>query len=124
EKLAEFDTGYRVAVNSTMKTTQRAATVVFMAKDPAGHKGMYVSRLHFEGRDPDSPTAITVDKPKLIVEMGQSIAGLSGTVTDVSYWIPINNRNAGDLVFWVKTSTEQRAILRSRAPDRRPVLFI
>lgn len=118
--ISKIEGAYQVAVNSTEKSAERAVEIAFMADDSTGgNKGIWVSRLHFVGNadgtlDLEHPTKLTADAPQMIVELGSTVPGLAGTVTDVWYWDPINNRNNGDLVFWLAMTGNRQAIVRAR----------
>jgi hypothetical protein len=116
---SKVEGSYRVAVNSTQKSGERAVEIAFMADDASGAKGIWVSRLHFVGQadgtyDSEQPTALRADPARSVVQIGESFAGLAGTVGDIGYYDPLNNRSVGDLAFWISMSTGEQAIVRAR----------
>jgi hypothetical protein len=120
---------HRVAVTSTQATGDHSVTVVFMAYNDQHKQGMYTTRVHFMPSsapgstfDPNNPDHFVVDAPHKVVQIDDTVATI-GKVTGLDYWDPINNHGTGDLAFWVSTDQTQ-AIVRTKVPDRRPVLFI
>ena len=120
---------HRVAVTSTQASGDHSVTVVFMAWDDHHKQGMYTTRVHFMPSsspgstfDPNNPDHFGVDPPHKVVQIDDTISTI-GKVTGIDYWDPINNHGTGDLAFWVSTDQTQ-AIVRTKVPDRRPVLFI
>ena len=121
--------GDRVAVAGSPASPDHTATVLFDALDQFGNKGIYTEQIQFlrdaQGNyDPAAPTAFALTKAHRIVEVGSAITGLSGTVTDVEYWNPMNQRGQGDIALWVSMSDGTQAIVRSQVPGRRPVVFV
>lgn len=113
-----------VAVNST-QDTQRAVTVVYMAKDKSGNKGIYSSRLNFFGDGKtdfnvkNSNNVFSVSRPTLVAEKGTDINGV-GKVADLNIYDPVNNRDRGDIAFWVDTTANipgGEAIVRARPQE-------
>jgi Ca2+-binding RTX toxin-like protein len=122
---ASFDADARVAVNST-QATQRAVTVVYMANDASSNKGIYTNRLNFFGNgvffDQKKPGHFTVSTPTLVVEKEMPIDGLDGKVEDLNIYDPVNNRDRGDVAFWVKTNNNNnQAVVRARPQE---VIFL
>jgi hypothetical protein len=125
--IASFNPDVRIAVNSTHKDgtfgpSQRAVTIVYMANDQANHQGIYTSRLNFFGTgssnfDPNNPGAASVSQPTLVVEQGDTIGGLDGTVQSLNIYDSVNNRDRGDVAFWVKTTDNQQAVVRARPQE-------
>src|SRR5262249_54904537 len=96
---------------------QRAVTITYMGTQN-GHKGIYTSRLNFLGNNttpfnPDNPSSFLVGPPTLVVQQGDTINGLAGTVQNLNISDPVNNRDRGDLAFWVDTGSAQ-GIVRAR----------
>ncbi|HET8529293.1 MAG TPA: Ig-like domain-containing protein, partial [Gaiellaceae bacterium] len=121
--------GDRVAVAGGTSSPDRTATVLFDALDENGNKGVYTVAIHFlkdaQGNfDPAAPAKLQVDTPHRLVAAGQTIKGLPGTVTDVEYWNPLNQRGQGDAALWVSMTDGTQAIVRSHVPERRPVVFV
>ena len=121
---ASFDADARVGVNST-QATQRSVTVAYMANHASSNKGIYTNRLNFFGNgvgsfDPNNPGMFTVSPPTLVVKKGMSIENLDGTVEDLNIYDPVNNRDRGDVAFWVKTNNNQ-AVVRARPQE---VIFL
>jgi FtsP/CotA-like multicopper oxidase with cupredoxin domain len=117
--LKRIQATYRVAVNSTQKSGERAVEIAFMADSVTGYKGLWVSRLRFKGNadgtyDSEHPTALTAEPAVMVVQQATSIPGLPGSVKDIWYYDPLNNRSIGDLAFWVSLSDGSQAIVRAR----------
>lgn len=118
-----FDVDSVVAVNATQRI-QRGVTVAYAATDTSsGRKGLYSSRIAFIGRDNDrtfiaaEPADFSVTQPIPVVEVGQVIDGL--VVEDVGTFDPLNSRDRGDIVFWMRAHdpTSQipiEAVVRAR----------
>jgi VCBS repeat-containing protein len=107
--------------NGRFDPSQRAVTVVYMANDESGNKGIYSNRLNFFGDgtsnfDVDNPNNLfSVSRPTLVAEAGQNINGL-GTVNDFNIYDPVNNRDRGDIAFWVDTAGGE-AVVRARPQE-------
>lgn len=107
--------------NGKFDPSQRAVTVVYMANDESGNKGIYSNRLNFFGDgtgnfNVESPTnTLSFSRPTLVAEVGQNISGL-GSVIDLNIYDPVNNRDRGDVAFWVDT-TGGEAIIRARPQE-------
>ena len=127
-QFTQFDVDSRVGVNAThtMNPQQRAVTVAFVATERRqNRRGLYTSRLNFFGDgvnafDPTTPGFLTTGVPALVVQEGQTIrdwktgAQLNGNVQTFSVFDPLNNRDRGDLAFWVQMDTGEQAIVRAR----------
>ena len=95
-----------------------------MANDESGNKGIYSNRLNFFGDgnsnfDVDNPNnTFSVNRPTLVAEVGQNIDvdGLVGTVEDLNIYDPVNNRDRGDIAFWVDT-TGGEGVVRARPQE-------
>lgn len=131
---SKFDSLSVVAVNSThideeagddsnnngsIDKDRDEFTVVFIGYDLNGKKGIYSNRVAFF--EFDGAWEIVPTTPTLVAEVGMSLAGLDGTITDIDIHDPVNNYDKGDIAFWVKTSTGQTAVIKSR---RQEVLYI
>ncbi len=93
-------------------------SVAFLAANLDGKKALYSSTINHDAN------AFPVSDPYCVIAVGESITGLPGTVTDLAIADGLNNRNKpGDLVFWVKTTTGDEAIVMTR-PGPRPLIFI
>lgn len=107
--------------NGRFDPSQRAVTVVYMANDESGNKGIYSNRLNFFGDgtsnfDVDNPNNLfSVSRPTLVAEAGQNINGL-GKVNDLNIYDPVNNRDRGDIAFWVNTSGGE-SVVRARPQE-------
>ncbi|MFZ1631369.1 MAG: M23 family metallopeptidase, partial [Anaerolineae bacterium] len=118
---SSFDSDSRVGVNAT-QGSQRAVTIVYIAYDissPTPKKGLYTQRLSFFGTgeyafNPIQPGSFVVISPTLVTRQDQSIDGLPGTIQDLHLYDPVNNRDRGDVAFWVSTSTGAQAVIRAR----------
>ncbi len=110
--------------NGRFDPGQRAVTVAYVAFDLRGKKAIYTTRLNFFGNGVNNfnaklPGAFSVGPPTLVAEQGQSIPGLEGQVQDLQIEDSLNNRDRGDLAFWVQTDSLQAgipltAIIRAR----------
>jgi hypothetical protein len=115
----------RVGVNST-QNDQRAVTIAYMGTDSEDHTGIYTSRLNFFPRgntlfNSNNPGQFTVSPATLVVEQGEAIPGLIGNVQNVNIFDPINNRDRGDVAFWVGMDDSEQAIVRGRPHE---VIFL
>ena len=107
--------------NGFFDASQRAVTVVYKANDASGNEGIYTSRLNFFGDgvtafSPLNPRQFTVGPPTLVVEEGQNIPGLVAAVAanGLAIYDPVNNRDRGDIAFFVRTTDGTEAIVRAR----------
>jgi uncharacterized repeat protein (TIGR01451 family) len=115
----------RVGVNAT-QGPQRGVTVAFIGTERRqNRRGLYTSRLNFFGDgvnafDAQNPGFMTTGAPALVVQEGQPItdwktnAQLNGNVQTFAIFDPLNNRDRGDLVFWVQMDSGEQAIVRAR----------
>src|SRR5947209_3634206 len=86
-----------------------------MADGGDGNLGLYTSRLTLlAGHD-------TVSNPSLLVRVGAQIPGLTGTVSRVSVFDPVNQ--SGQLACWVSTDGGAQAVVRAK-PERTPLLIL
>ncbi|MCX7422704.1 MAG: Ig-like domain-containing protein, partial [Planctomycetia bacterium] len=117
-----FDTAARVGVGTF---SPQKSTIVFVAYDAAGHKGIYTSDL--TSSDDANPKTVEVSPSSLVVDSSKPIVAFIGnvqtqlTIQNLSVYDPINK--SGQIAFWVKTADGTDAILRA-TPARVPVLII
>jgi hypothetical protein len=107
---APFILSRRVAVNRKDVNSNQRYFVVYLAngktnsENDLGPLGVYISAV-----DVSNPASPAVGTPYLVVETGQTIGNLSGVISDIQFYDPINNR--GQLVFWIRTTTDIQAII-------------
>ena len=90
-------------------------------------QALFTSELVF-GIDPDTgdfnvdPNAnVTANAPSRVVGVGDQVAGLAGTVSQIKINDPLND--AGQVGLWVETTTGTQSILKG-SPIRTPVLIV
>lgn len=108
----DFDLTDAVRVNNTLMT-ERGVTVAFEAEHETLGRGLFTSRVSFI--DPDAPEdwSMTFAEPHVhgavpVVLVGDPLDGQA--VTDVEFWNGLNDRNRGELSFWVRTTTGEKII--------------
>ena len=117
-----FDKTARVGVGTF---SSQKSTIVYVAYDAAGHKGIYTSDL--TSSDDANPRTFEVSPPSLVVDSSKPIVVFIGafhkqlTIQNLSVYDPINK--SGQIVFWAKTADGADEILRA-TPARVPVLII
>jgi hypothetical protein len=94
------------------------AVFVSYVAESAGAKGVYTTQLTFPSA---GSTEYSIGRPSKVIEVGDSIAGLSGSIADVNVHDSIND--SGQIAFWVTTSTGADAIVRGE-PLKAPVLIV
>ncbi len=106
--LTGFDMASQVAVNN-------GGYVAFVAFR-AGKKALFFTRV--------DAVAGTGGDPFCLLTVGDKIDGLGGVVADFRLSDSLGDRGApGDLVFWVRTSTGDHAIVTTR-PRHKPLIFV
>jgi hypothetical protein len=113
---ATFRLGSRIGVNRTNRNSSNKYTIAYVAKGLNGIDGLYTTWL-----DASNPLSLRVTEPSLVIQLGDEIAGLSGTVSQVEIYDPVNN--TGQLVFWCQTSSGSQAIVRA-VPPRLHAVFV
>ncbi|HUT09612.1 MAG TPA: hypothetical protein VMY42_03885 [Thermoguttaceae bacterium] len=112
-----FDVDSRVGV-SFRTDDPSTVTVVYTAfADGSGTKGLYTSQLTLIDGSLD---ADAVGTPTRVVEVGDTIAGLSGSVQGLYLGDPVNNE--GQIAFQLTTSSGKKAVVRAN-PAQAPVPF-
>ncbi|MBE9210617.1 tandem-95 repeat protein [Nostoc sp. LEGE 06077] len=91
---------------------------VYIATDQAGNKGLYSSRLTWEDANKNdeldgSESLFVIGNPTPIIRVGDTLSGLSGQISDVDLYDPINNKD--QVAFYVKTTANQEAVIRTDA---------
>lgn len=106
-----FDLTDAVRVNSTL-LNERGATVAFEATHFTLGTGIYTTRVSFLDDDPvdwDADYALPyVNGAVPVVTVGDTVGGQ--TVTDVEFWNGLNDRNRGELAFWVEAGGGQMIV--------------
>lgn len=103
---ATFRLGSRIGVNRTTSDSNAKYTVAYVAQSIQGIDGLYTTCV-----DVSNPDSLRVTEPSLVVEIGDSIAGLPGTINQIELYDPVNN--GGQIVLWISTNTCDQAILRA-----------
>lgn len=103
-----FDPNSRVGV----ERNSDKGFITYVGNDKLGKEGIFVSSIYSD---------LTVSSPELIVRAGTSIKNLSGVAQDLNIYDPINNQ--GEVAFWVKTDTNEEAVIKA-SPIRRPVFIL
>lgn len=117
-ELSDFDIDARVAVSSRISLDDnRSITVAYIGYDAEGNRGLYTTEVNFFGDNssafnPDDPFFISPQPPTLVVEEGQTLDGI-GEIAEISINDPINDRDRGELAFWVKTTNGDEAIIKA-----------
>jgi hypothetical protein len=111
-----FRMGSRIGVNRTNKNSSAKYTIAYIAKGLSGIDGLYTTRL-----DVSNPSSLRVTEPSLVVQLGDEITGLSGTVSQIEVYDPVNS--TGQLIFWCQTSSGSQAIIRA-VPPRLHAVFV
>jgi len=93
-------------------------TSVYVATDQAGNKGIYSSRLTWDDANKNdqldgSESLFVVGSPTPIIRVGDTLPGLPGQVSDLDLYDPINSKD--QIAFYVKTTTNQEAVIRANA---------
>lgn len=107
-----FDPTSAVRVNNTLQY-ERGVTVAFEGTHNTLGTGLYTTRVSFIGDDPTDWTPDYVAPPYVhgavpVVRLGDTVGGQS--VTDISFWNGLNDRNRGELAFWVETTGGERIV--------------
>ena len=109
---SDFDVLDAVRVNNTL-LTERGVTVAFEGVHGTLGRGIYTTRVSFidsEGAidwDPDYALPY-VHGAVPVLRVGEGLG--SNSVTDVEFWNGLNDRNRGELAFWVNTSGGERIV--------------
>lgn len=123
--IGSFEPDTRIGVNST-QASDHGVTLVYLAYDAAGNKGVYTSRINLlpaQGQpyDPTNPGSWKVVPPHRVVSVGDRIRGV-GPVNDLNVWDSVNDHGSGDIAFWVQSGSIQ-AVVRIHAHEV-PLLFV
>jgi hypothetical protein len=116
----DFSPDSRVAVTSEPTDqngviTLDAVTISYLAYGNDGNLGLYTSRLDLlSGHD-------SVSNPSLVAKVGGQIPGLSGNISRIWVYDPINQ--SGQLAFWVATDSGTQAVVQAK-PERTPLLLL
>jgi hypothetical protein len=102
--------------NGRFDPGQHAVTIVYMAFDSLGRRGLYTNRLNFFNTSVGGVT-FTVSIPTLVVKQGETIPGVPGAVQTMQISDPLNNRDRGDIAFWISTTFGSQAIIRARPQE-------
>ena len=120
---SSFEINSRIVVNNfkTSNVEQEAITISYLASDLQGNKGLYTSRVNFFADgffdsvgDVFDSDYTTVSNPSLVVEQGNNIPNLNGTVDDINIYDAINNKDKGELAFWVSMSSGEEAVIHAQ----------
>lgn len=109
---ASFDPTDAVRVNNTLMT-ERGVTVAYEGIHSTLGAGIYTTRVGFidsEGPvdwDPDYALPY-VQGAVPVLRVGETIEG--HTVKDIEFWNGLNDRNRGELAFWIDTNDGQRVV--------------
>lgn len=120
--------------NGWLDPSQRAVRIAYIGFDTNGGKGIYTNRLNLFAVAPDSealpnfdPEAarwFTVGTATLVVQTGQSVVAddgsshpILGPVADLRLFDAVNNRDRGDITFWMKAESGEEAIVRARRQE-------
>jgi hypothetical protein len=123
---SKLDKDSAISINAT-QANQRGVTIAYIAYDTQQNKGVYTTRFNFFGdRTSSSFEAknahfFAANFPALVVEAGQRVSGLDGAVTNLNLYDAVNNRDRGDIAFWVKTDRDREAVIKARSQK---VVFI
>lgn len=109
---SSFDPTDAVRVNNTLMT-ERGVTVAYEGVHGTLGAGIYTTRVGFidnEGPvdwDPDYVLPY-VQGAVPVLRVGETIEGR--TVKDIEFWNGLNDRNRGELAFWIDTDGGQRVV--------------
>ncbi len=113
-----FDLSAQLALSS-YPAMPRGIAVVVTGNDLGGTLGLYHMRLNFFGQSAgpfnvDRPTRWSVRPATKVVEVGDTIAGLAGTVAELDSDDAANSRDRTDVAFMVSMSSGVDAIVKAR----------
>lgn len=108
----DFDLADAVRVNNTLMT-ERGVTVAFEAVHGTLGRGIYTARVSFIDINGPLDWELSFAEPYVsgaipVVRVGESLGGQA--VTDVEFWNGLNDRNRGELAFWVRTSNGEKIV--------------
>jgi len=92
--------------------------ITFIANNSDSAKTLYVMRV--DSADPSAHTFKGKD-PVALATVGKKAQRLSGNVTDVNIFDPVNS--AGQVAYWVSSDSGQQAIMRVQE-ERKPVFIV
>jgi pimeloyl-ACP methyl ester carboxylesterase len=95
----------RIAVNRLAGTVY---AVAYIATGVGGRMGLYITWIDMLNGTPD------VLQHRLVLEHGEIVAGLTGTVQEISLHDGLNNR--GEIAFYVRTTSTSAIVSTSRRP--------
>lgn len=108
DTFSNFSLEPRVGVNFSGEGSTDEYTVAYIGFGPTGKLGLYTT-----GIDITEPLSPSVSETSLVLEVGDEIDGLPGTVNNINVYDPINNNC--QLALRVSTSTGNQGIVRGRS---------
>ncbi|GAB4241457.1 MAG: hypothetical protein Kow0049_30130 [Stanieria sp.] len=110
-----------VSYNKSSDGGNSLGTVAYLALNESGQETLFTNQF----RELSSNNIVTVEQPYTVAEVGSQAnvlsSELTGTIQDLNIYDPLNSK--GQVAFWLKTSTAQEGIVKTKIPLK-PILIV